>query len=110
MHDIFVQFFCVHFISLNISSASVRSVLISVLYRGPVCMKCSLGILIFLKRSPVFSHSVVFAYFFVIFEEGFLMSLCYSLNPVFRAFMSFLFSLLFALFFHIEPIAHIEQD
>ena len=35
--------------------------------------------LIFLKRSQVFSHSVVFLYFFALFIEGLLVSLCASL-------------------------------
>ena len=43
-------------------------------------MKCSLGISNFLEEIPSLSHSVVFLYFFaLIAEEGFLISLCYSI-------------------------------
>ena len=42
-------------------------------------MKCSLGISNFLVE--IFSHSIVFLYFFALFtQEGFLISPCYSLE------------------------------
>ena len=48
-------------------------------------MKCSLGICNFLEEISSLSHSVVFLYFFaLIAEEGFLISLCYSLEPLGR--------------------------
>ena len=44
-------------------------------------MKCSLGISNFLEEISSLSHSVVFLYFFaLIAEEGFLISLGYSLE------------------------------
>jgi len=44
-------------------------------------MKCSLGISNFLDEISSLSHSIVFLYFFaLITEEGFLVSLCYSLE------------------------------
>ena len=46
-------------------------------------MKCSLGISNFLEDLSGLSHSVVFLYFFaLITEEGFLISPCYSLEPI----------------------------
>ena len=46
-------------------------------------MKCSLGISNFLEEISSLSHSVVFLYFFaLIAEEGFLISSCYSLEPM----------------------------
>ena len=43
-------------------------------------MKCSLDISNFLEKISSLSHSIVFLYFFArIIEEGFLISLCYSL-------------------------------
>ena len=56
-----------------ISSASVRSITVSVLYRAHLCMKYSLGISNFLEEISSLSHSIVFLYFFaLIAEEGFL--------------------------------------
>ena len=69
-----------------ISSASVNisvkySVNISVLYCAHLCMKCSLGISNFVEEISSLSHSIVFLYFFsLITEEGFLISLCSSLE------------------------------
>ena len=52
--------------------------------------------LIFLKRSLVLSHSIVFLYFFaLITEEGFLISLCYSLKLCIQMGISFLFTFAF---------------
>ena len=46
-------------------------------------MKCSLGISNFLEELSGLSHSDVFLYFFaLITEEGFLISSCYSLEPI----------------------------
>ena len=57
-------------------------------------MKCSLGITNFVEEISSFSHSIVFLYFFAFFtEEGFLTSLCSSLNSTFRL-VYFSFSLL----------------
>jgi len=51
------------------------------LYYAHLCMKCSLGVSNFLEELSSLSHSVVFLYFFaLITEEGFLISLCYSLK------------------------------
>ena len=67
-----------------ISSASVRSITIFVLYRAHLCMKCSLGISNFLEEISSLSHSVVFLYFFaLIAEEVFLISSCYSLRNLY---------------------------
>ena len=49
-----------------------------------------------LKRSVVFSHSIVFLCFFVLItEEGFLISPCYSLELCIQMGMSYLFSFAF---------------
>ena len=56
-------------------------------------MKCSLGISNFLEEISSLSHSIVFLYFFaLIIEEGFLISLCYSLELCIQMGISFLFS------------------
>ena len=56
----------------------------------------SLVSLIFLRRSLVFPHSVVFLYFFaLITEEGFLTSPCCSLELCIQMSISFLFSFAF---------------
>ena len=56
-----------------ISSASVRSILASVLCCAHLCMKCSLGISDFLEEICSFPHSIAFPYFFVLFTlKGFL--------------------------------------
>ena len=48
-------------------------------------MKCSLGISNFLEKFSSLSYSIAFLYFFaLITKEGFLISPCYSLDPVFR--------------------------
>ena len=81
---------------LLISSASVRSHTISVLYQAHLCIKCSLGISTFLKEIFSLSHSIVFLYFFaLIAEEGFLISPCYSLELCIQMCISFLFSFAF---------------
>ena len=60
-------------------------------------MKCSLGISNFLEEISSLSHSVVFLYFFaLITEEGFLLSLCYSLEFCIQMVKSFLFSFAFS--------------
>ena len=60
-------------------------------------MKCSLGTSNFLEKISSLSHSIVFLYFFsLITEEGFLISLCYSLEHCIQMGISFLFLLLFA--------------
>ena len=63
-----------------ISSASVRPIpFLSLLHQ--LHRKCSLGISNFLEEISSLSHSIVFLYFFAsIPEEGFLISLCYSLE------------------------------
>ena len=64
-------------------------------------MKCSLGISNFLEEISSLSHSVVFLYFFALTtEEGFLISLCYSLELCIQMGIFFLFS--FA--FHFESL------
>ena len=56
-------------------------------------MKCSLGISNFLEEISRLSHSVVCIYFFsLITEEGFCISLCYSLELCIQMLVSFLFS------------------
>ena len=58
-----------------ISSASVRSIHVSVLYCAHLCMKCSLGISNFLEEISSLSHSIVFFYFFALITwESFLIS------------------------------------
>ena len=59
-------------------------------------MKCSLGISYFIEKNLYLSHSIVFLYFFAfITEEGFLISLCYSLELCIQMGLSFLFSFAF---------------
>ena len=54
--------------------------------------------LIFLKRSLVFFHSIVFLYFFaLITEEGFLISPCCSLELCIQMNVSFLFPFVFSI-------------
>jgi len=61
------------------------------------CMKCSLGIFNFLEEVSSLSDSIVFLYFFVLItEEGFLISLCYSLELCIQMGISFLFSFAFS--------------
>ena len=70
--------------------------MISVLYWGHGCMKCSLGISNFLDEISSLSQPIVFLYFFaLIAEEGFLISLFYSLELCIHMGISFLFSLPF---------------
>ena len=59
-------------------------------------MKCSLGISNFLEEISSLSRSVVFLYFFVLItEEGFLISLCCSLELYIQMGISFLCSFAF---------------
>ena len=59
-------------------------------------MKCSLGISNFPEEISSLSHSIVFLYFFaLIAEEGFLISLGYSLELCIQMGISFLFSFTF---------------
>ena len=61
-----------------ISSASIT---VSALYRAHPCMQCFLDISNFPEKISSLSHSIVFLYFFALFfEEGLLMSPCYSLE------------------------------
>ena len=58
-----------------ISSASVRSIHVSVLYCAHLSMKCSLGISNFLEEISSLSHSIVFFCFFALITwESFLIS------------------------------------
>ena len=60
-------------------------------------MKCSLGISNFLEEISSLSYSIVFLYFFVLItEEGFLISLCYSLELCIQMGVSFLSSFAFS--------------
>ena len=66
---------------LFLTSASVRSLLFLSFIELIIACNVPLVSLIFLKRSLVFSHSIVFLYFFALInEEGFLISPCYSLE------------------------------
>ena len=67
---------------LLISSACVRSVhTISLLYCAHLCMKFSLGISNFLEEiCSILSHSIIFYFFALITEGGFLISPCCSLE------------------------------
>ena len=79
-----------------ISSASVRSHTISVLNYAHLCMKCYLGITNFLEENQVFPilfFSSISLHW--ITEEGFLISLCYSLELYIQMGVSFLFSFAF---------------
>ena len=59
-------------------------------------MKCSVDISNFLEEISSLSHSIVFLYFFTLsIEEGFLISLCYSLERCIQMSISFLFSFAF---------------
>ena len=79
-----------------ISSASVRSIPFLSFIEPIFAWNVPLVSLIFLKRSLVFSHSIVFLYFFaLIAEEGFLISPCYSLELCIQICISFLFSIAF---------------
>ena len=71
---------------------------ISVLYCTHRCMKCSLGISNFLEEISSLSHSIVLLHFFaLITEEGFVISLCSSLELCIQMDLSFLFSFAFFL-------------
>ena len=59
----------------------------------------SLDTSIFLEEISSLSHSIVFLYFFtLITEEGFLISLCYSLELCIQMGISFLFSFAFCFY------------
>ena len=59
----------------------------------PSWMKCSLGISNFLEEISIISHSIVFLYLFaLITEEGFLISLCSSVELCILMGIIFLFS------------------
>ena len=65
-------------------------------------MKCSLGISNCPQEISSLSHSIIFLYFFaLITEEGFLISLCYSLELCIQMGLSFLFSFAFSFAFRI---------
>ena len=55
-------------------------------------MKCSLGISNFLEEISNLSHSIVFHFFALITEEGFLISPCYSLELCIQMGISYLFT------------------
>ena len=79
-----------------ISSASVRSIPFLSFIVPIFGMKCSLDTSNFLEEISSLSHSIVFLYFFtLITEEGFLISLCYSLELCIQMGISFLFSFAF---------------
>ena len=84
--------------SFLISSAFVRYT-ISALYCAHLCMKCSLGICNFLEEISNISYSIVFLYFFgLITKEGFLISLCSSLELCIQMGISLIFSFAFHFF------------
>ena len=79
-----------------ISSASVRSIPLLC----PSLQKCSFGISDFLEAVSSLSHSIGFLYFFaLITEEGFLISVYYSLKLCIQMDISFLFSFTFGFSF-----------
>ena len=70
-------------------------------------MKYFLGISNFLEEISSLSHSIVFLYFFVLIaEEGFLISLCYSLELCIQMGISFLFSFAFCFPFFFTAICN----
>ena len=83
-------------------------------------MNCSLGISNVLEEIYSLSYSIVFLYFFaLITEEGFLISLCYSLELCIQMGISFLLSFAFIelykkglndLYNHNGVITHLEPD
>ena len=73
-------------------------------------MKCSLGISDFLEEISSLSHSIVYLYFALITEEGFLLSPCYSLELCIQMGISFLFSFAFYFSsFHSYLQGHLRQ-
>ena len=81
------------------SSPSVRSIYISVLYCAHLFMRGCLCISNFLKEISSLSYSSVSLWFFaLIADEGFLISPCYSLELCIQMGMSFLFSFAFWIF------------
>src|SRR5574337_413522 len=96
MKIFFVQFFCVFLPPLLNIFCFCYVHTISVLYRAPLCMKCSFGISNFLEEISSLFHSIVFLYFFaLITEESFLISPCYSLELCIQMGVSFIFSFAF---------------
>ena len=103
--DIFIQFFCIFLPLLNIFCFCQVHVFVcpllsfttvSVLYSAFLCMKCSLGISSFLEEISSLSHAIVFLYVFALStQEGFLISLCYSLRLCIQMGIFFLFSFAF---------------
>ena len=84
---------------LNTNNKSKIRKLMVTQQRAHLCMKCSLGISHFFEEISSLSHSIVFLFFFaLIAEEGFLISLCYSLELCIQMFISFLFSFAFLFF------------
>ena len=84
---------------LLMSSASVGSILFLSFIVPIFVLNVPLVFLIFLKRALVFSHSIVFLYFFALFtQEGFRISPCYSLELCIQMGISFLFSFAFRFF------------
>ena len=68
-----------------ISSASVRSILLFVLYCAHLCMKCSFGISNFLEELSSLSHSIVFLYFlYRLLRKAFLSLLAILWNSAFK--------------------------
>ena len=83
-----------------ISSASVRSIPFLSFIVPIFAWNVPLVSLIFLKRSLVFPHSIVFLYFFaLITEEGIFISVWYSLELCIQMVISFLFLLCLSLIF-----------
>ena len=84
-----------------ISSASLRSIPFLSFIVRIFAWNVPLVALIFVKRSLVFPHSIVFLYFFaLITEEGFLISPCTSLDLCIQMDISFFFPLPFAFRLH----------
>ena len=74
--------FCVVLCTVPASFESLLPLLVltvSVLYHAHPGMKCSLDIFSFLEEISRLSHSIVFLYFFALFIEEGLISLCYQI-------------------------------
>ena len=67
-------YFCYLFL---VSSASVRSILFSVLYCAHLCMKCSFGISNFLEEISSLPHYIVSLYFFALITGWLYLSLLF---------------------------------
>ena len=73
-------------------------------------MKCSLGISNFLEETSSLSHSIVFLYLFALFtSEGFLISLCYSMELGIQMDISFLFTFCLLLLFFDQLLVRLLQ-